>query len=116
MLFFIEHLGAVQRDLGHGAEGVGHLVLAVNEDGVVEAVGEGGKGPNGLAGIMDRAVLRQGDDARQLEQLGADLLRVAVCNDVSVRVDQTDLPIRGGLELLNDVCKNMVHDNPRSLD
>lgn len=54
MLFFVEDLGVIQGDIGHGAEGFGQLVLTGAEHGVLIQIGAA---HNGLEAFLGKTVM-----------------------------------------------------------
>ena len=58
VLFLVEDLGIVQRDVGHGAVASGRLIIAGAENGVLKIVGGAHNGLKGLLGKGDHTVGR----------------------------------------------------------
>ena len=58
---------------------------------------------------MDRLLLRKRHDLRQLRVFGIDQTLVAARDHGPVGINDADLSVCGGLHLLNDVGKYMIH-------
>ena len=109
VLLFIIDLGAVQGNLGHEAEAVGQLVVAVHKDGKVEAAAEIRQRFDGLAGKKNGdLILSQDHNPGQLGQLDPNLVGIGAGHDGALGVNDADLAVGGGLHLLDHVGKDVV--------
>ena len=111
VLLFIIGFGAVERHLCHCADRLRHVVVTVYKHSVVEAAVKAGQRPDRLAGQMGNLILGQGNNPRQLRQLGADLFRIGTGHHGSLCVNHAKVAVGRGFQPQNYVCKNVICHN-----
>ena len=115
MLLLIKVLGVTQRDIGHGAEGLGKLVVAGAEHGVLKEVGAANDGLEALLAEGDHALARGGDLQRGIAPPLTQQGGIGTGNNAPLGIDHTK-GMTGDLFQLDDyVLENTVGHGAASL-
>ena len=93
VLLLIKDLRVIQRNVSHGAEGSGHLIVAGAEDGVFKEIGAADNGLEALLGKGHHA-LRSADPQRGIWPALSKQRNVRAGHNAALRVDDSECSVR----------------------
>ena len=106
VLLLVIALRAVERHAGHGADGVAGLVISHGKHRVVKMGAPAAQRVKGTSVYRGHSPLGPVDVVHILRPLSADKPQIAAGDDGTLRIDHANNPVRGVLDLQDNILKN----------